>query len=193
MRRFVSEDIRLYLVAVDRHLSEPFEIEVIGGAAAALMLDFESDTEDIDTTTSVARIEETLEAARQETGLDIPVGVAGVWDAPYEYRKRRKRIRLPGIDRLRIYVPEKHDWALMKIVRAKDKDLQHIKEVNAKVGFKSGVFLNRFVSEMTHVIGSKKNLLWNFLAVMAELYGDEEAERMRAYILSDRRWKRDLA
>jgi len=192
MRRFFSEEIRLFLAAVDHYLSDPFEIEVIGGAAAALMIEFESDTEDIDTTTSVSEIAYALEAAREATGLAIPVGIAGVWDAPYEYRKRRKRVRLPGIERLHIYVPEKHDWALMKIVRAKEKDLQHIREVARRVGFKPQIFLHRFVGEMFHVIGSKRELVHNFLAVMDDLYGEEETERMREVIAKDRRWKGDL-
>lgn len=194
MNRFVSKEIRTFLRAVDRHLVRSFTVEIIGGAAGALVFGVEGDTEDIDTITSVARIEDDLQVARLETGLDIPVAVAGVWDGPYGYRKRRKRVKIRGVKRLRIYVPDKYDWALMKIVRLKDKDALHIREASEKVGFKASTFLRRFTSDMTHfVLGRPQDLVWNFIVMMSELFGEEEALRMRHKIENNKRWKKILA
>lgn len=193
MSRFVSEEIKQFLRAVDRHLKRSFTVEIIGGAAGALSLSLEGDTEDIDTITSVEAIEDALGIARVETGLNIPVGVAGIWDGPYGYRRRRKHVRITGIKRLKIYVPDKYDWALMKIVRLKDKDREHIKEAAEKVGFKSTTFYRRFVSDMTSfVCGPPKELVWNFCVMMSELYGEAEAEKIRARIERNRRWKKIL-
>lgn len=192
MRRFTSKEIEAFLKEVDRHVDGPFEVEVIGGAAGMLSFNLERDTEDIDTITSVTRIKNAIEAGRFETGLNIPMDVAGVWDGPYEYRSRRIRVRLPGVKNLIIYVPEKHDWALMKIMRLKDKDRRHIKEVFGKVGFDPDVFLDRFLSEMTHVIGRKRDILVNFVLMMSLLYGEQEAVRMQMAVENDKRWKEDL-
>jgi hypothetical protein len=49
------------------------------------------------------------------------------------------------------------------------------------VGFNKTVFLNRFISEMTHIEPAKR-LVGDFLQMMAELYGESEAKRMEATI-----------
>jgi hypothetical protein len=144
---------------------------------------------DIDTTGSVAAIEQACKAARKETGLEIPLGPASVYDGPYEYENRLERISLPGVKRLQIFVPEKHDWALMKIVRLIEKDIQDIKEAARTVGFDKKVLLNRFLDEMTHLVGPRKKLIENFLAMMEELYESGEADRMQDAVRKHRKWK----
>jgi len=189
MKQFIGEEIRTFLRAVDKYITKPFRLDVIGGAAAALSFRAESGTVDIDTTASTAEIEEACKKARSETGLSIPLGSAGVYDGPYEYETRLKRLPLKGLVKLQIFIPEKHDWALMKIVRLLQKDIEDIREVSKTIGFDKDVFLNRFLREMTHVMGPRQKLVNNFLAMMEELFGSDESNRMEKTIRADNRWK----
>lgn len=189
MKRFSSDEIVSFLKALDQTVAGPFEVEIIGGAAGILLYNLDAITEDIDTITSVSAIADAIQEARSITGLSVPIGPAGVWDGPYEYRSRRLPVNLPGSSNLMIYVPEKHDWALMKIVRLKDKDRQHILGVMKTEGFDAEVFLKRFLEEMTHVIGHKPNLIYNFIVMMGELFGEQEALRMASAIKSHKYWQ----
>lgn len=186
MKRFQSNEIATFLRAVDKHLSKRFDLVIIGGAAAALSFGAESGTLDIDSATSLTAIRKACETAEEETGLNVPIGRTPVFEAPYEYEERLQRLSLRGLKRLRIFVPEKHDWALMKIARLDDKDIEDIKEVGSKVGFDKKVFLQRFLEEMTHIEPGKR-LASQFVAMMEELYGKDEADRMEADVR--RKWK----
>ena len=106
---------------------------------------------DIDTITSVKDLEEAIRKAREETKLDIPLTMASVSEVPYEYESRLEEVPLPGIKRLKIRVPEKHDWALMKTARCNAKDIEDIREVKDAVGLDVDVLLERFVTEMIHI------------------------------------------
>jgi len=189
MRRFSSEEIVSFIRALDRALPRPFEVEIIGSTAGILLYQLSTATEDIDTITFVDEIEGLIEEAREATGLPVPMGVAGVWDGPYSYRSRRLPVELPGVHNLQIYVPEKHDWALMKIVRLKDKDREHILKVRDTVGFDPEVFLERFLGEMTHIIGRKEDLVYNFIVMMGRLFGQETATRMGRAIKEHEHWQ----
>mgnify|MGYP001616386803 CR=1 FL=1 len=140
MRPFVGKEISSFLRAIDKHLAHPFRLDVIGGAAALLAFRIKSGTLDIDAANSVVGIGKACKAARRDTGLDIPLGTAAIYDGPYEHESRMKRLRLRGLIRLQVFVPEKHDWALMKIVRLIDKDIEDIREVADKVGLQKGGF-----------------------------------------------------
>jgi len=182
MRPFGNREFRTFLKAVDRQLSRPFRLDIIGEAAAVLSFRAESGTTDIDVENDVGPLKGVFEAAREKTGLDIPVGTVGIHDAPWSYEDRVRRVRIPGLRKLQVFVPEKHDWALMKIVRLLGKDIEDIREVSDKIGFNRNVFLKRFLEEMTHVIGRRADLVYNFVTMMSELYGDGEADRMEAAI-----------
>jgi len=186
MKQFGSDEIARFLRAADKQMSKRFDVVIIGGAAAALSFGAESSTLDVDTATSVAPIEGAFEKARKETGLEIPIGRTPVFEAPYEYESRLKRLARRGLKKLRIFVPDKHDWAFMKIVRLYDKDIEDIKEVAAKIGFDKDLFLKRFIDEMTHIEPAKR-LVQYFVAMMEELYGKDEADKMEAAIR--KKWK----
>jgi hypothetical protein len=188
MKQYPGKDLALFLQAVDRHLPKPFRLDIIGGAAASLSFRIKSGTADIDAANNVGAIDGACEAARAETGLNIPLATAGIYDGPYGYEDRMKRLRLRGLKKLQVFVPEKHDWALMKIVRLIEKDIEDIKEVDQKIGFNRKIFLNRFVEEMTHVTGRREDLVFSFLAMMEELFGEKEAERMKQAIQSHPKW-----
>jgi len=120
--------------------------------------------------------------------LQIPLGFASVFDAPYNYESRLTRLVLPGLRKLKVLVPEKHDWALMKVVRFEDKDLEHIKAASRSVGLDLKTFEKRFLTEMTH-IEPRSRLVIHFLAMIEEIYGEGEAARLQQAIKDHKCWK----
>lgn len=176
MKTFVTSDIEIFLRAIDKHLSRPFKIVIIGGAAAALAYRVVDYTKDIDTLTALEPIEEACAKAKRETGLEIPIGPAGVADFPWSYEERLQRLEITGIRRLAIFVPEIHDLALMKIMRANENDIKTIQQMNAAFGLDHALLLNRYMTEMTHVIGNRKTIRLNLLATLEAVFGKAIAE-----------------
>src|SRR5436190_17833173 len=123
MKAFAGKELATFLTAIDDHLESPFRLEMIGAAAAILAFKIKRGTLDIDSTNDVRKISKACQAAREETGLDIPLQTVGIYDGPYEYESRLTRIRIPRLKNLQIWVPEKHDWALMKMMRLNQKDI----------------------------------------------------------------------
>lgn len=177
MKQFDQNELTRFLQSLDRHLLQPRDIVLIGGAAASLAYNIARTTTDIDTTHSVADIEEALALARKETGLDVPFQVVGIFDAPYSYEDRLTSLSL-GFERLRILVPEKHDLVLMKTVRGQDNDIEAIRQIAKEVGLDRSVLVDRFINDMTHVHGDSRFLRGNFLAVIEALYGESVASEL---------------
>src|SRR5207248_8205118 len=123
-----------------------------------------------------------------ETGLEIPVQAVSIHDGPFGYEARLTRLEFPKLTRLQVEVPEKHDWALMKLVRFNEKDIRDIVAVSQTVGFDKEILLARFLEEMTHVTGPPSVLVLSFTIMIEKLYGKKEADRMDKIIRSDKRW-----
>jgi hypothetical protein len=187
MRRYANRDIRRFLRAVSRQLSRPFKLVVIGGAAASLSFRVRGGTMDIDTSVDPQPLSKASNAARRATGLEIPLAKATVIEAPRRYEQRLKRVPLIGSTKLQIFVPERHDWALMKMARLELKDIEHIKEVSKRMGFKKEVLLKRFREEMAETPILRDRLLLHFLAMMEELFGSKEAARIERALAEDLR------
>ncbi|HVE38539.1 MAG TPA: DUF6036 family nucleotidyltransferase [Planctomycetota bacterium] len=189
MKHFAGKEIREFLKAVDRHLQEPCRLEIIGAAVALLCFKANSGTLDIDTISRTGKIEKACAAARKDTGLDIPVQPVSVWDGPNEYEGRLQRAASPKLRKLQILVPEKHDWALMKLVRFNQKDIDDLVEVSKSVGFRKDVLLERFLKEMTSVVLVRPSeLVLSFVILFEKLYGKSEADRIEHVVRSDKRW-----
>ena len=110
MKTFITSEIETFIQAIDRHLSEPVTIIVIGGAAAALAYKVVDYTKDIDTmgALSLEPIRLACEKATKETGLNIPIGPSAVADAPYHYEDRIVKVDIGGLKKLSLFVPEIH-------------------------------------------------------------------------------------
>lgn len=89
-------------------------------------------------------------------------------------------------------VPEKHDWALMKVVRFNQKDIEDLTEVSNAVGFDENVLLERFLNEMTSVLGRPSELVQSFVLLIEKLFGETEADKIESRVTSDKRWIRRL-
>lgn len=177
MTTFGPHELTRFLKSLDKHLSGPRRVVLIGGAAASLAYGITRTTTDVDTIGDIAELEEAIQLARLETGLDVPFHSVGTYDAPYLFEDRLVSIDL-GLDKLRIVVPEKHDLVLMKTVRGQENDRDAIQQIADKIGVDESTLVDRFKSEMTHVIGRPEQLRGNFLSVIEMLYGEHEADRV---------------
>jgi hypothetical protein len=171
MKTFLRQELERFLTAVDDALDQSFEVVVIGGSAAALHYGVARATHDIDTWTNVgAALAAAAGRAREVTGLDVPLQKSGVADAPAEFESRLERI-LPKLTRLKVFVPEKHDLALMKAVRCYEHDLEAIAGIHVHSPLDLDVLVQRFTEEMTP-IGEPTRIRNNFLVVVERLFPD---------------------
>lgn len=89
---------------------------------------------------------------------------------------------LPNLDRLRVFVPEKHDLVLMKTLRGYEHDLQAIAEIHAFSPLDLEILVGRWEQEMQAAIGDPARLRTNFLALVERLFPasvDKVAKAMR--------------
>lgn len=191
MKRFGQNELSKFLESLDRHLEQPREIILIGGAAASLGYGINRTTSDIDILEGIADLIEAIRLAREETGLDVPFQEVGTWDAPYNYEERLQPIEME-LQKLQVLIPEKHDLSLMKVVRGQVNDRDAIEQIANNVGLDTRTLVDRFKSEMTHVIANNRYLVQNFLSVIEMLYGEPEADRIKAELKSDNRWSNTL-
>lgn len=176
-RIYGLDEICVLLHAVDRHLTSPASVVIIGGAAAAFH-GAESSTSDVDTHNALeAELQGAIRRALAETGLSITINRSAVADVPWNYEDRLER-KLPELSNLQVWVVEKHDLALSKIVRCYEHDLQQLEEVHAHVGLELDVLVTRFRIEMGHVNGDPVRLRANFLELIGRLFG--EMKRVKA-------------
>jgi hypothetical protein len=176
MRVFTPQELRRFLAAMDRALRRRAEVVVIGGAAAALEYGVVSGTRDIDTWTRVHKdLAIAAERARQSTGLAVPFSRSRVADGPCAFESRLERT-LPRLRRLKVMVPEKHDLALMKVVRGDEHDLQAIEAIHRRSPLEPEVLVTRYREEMSAAIIDPGRLRGQFLAMVERLFPEHSAE-----------------
>jgi hypothetical protein len=180
MRVYGPEELRRFLTAMDGALKRPAEIVVIGGAAAAIEYGVASGTRDIDTWTRVPEdLAAAAERARRTTGLAVPFAQSGVADGPHDFESRLERV-LPRLRRLKVLVPEKHDLALMKVLRGDEHDLQAIEAIHRNSPLELPILLERYQEEMGATIVDPRRLRGQFLTMIERLFpGDLDGVEMR--------------
>jgi hypothetical protein len=107
------------------------------------------------------------------------VSFAAVADAPFNFEDRIERAGELGLKNLEIYVPERHDLALMKTIRGYEHDLELIAELHAKHPFDLQTLKMRMRDEMSHVVTDPRRLRLNFILVVDRLFGAESAKLVR--------------
>lgn len=175
MKKYGNEELQTFLKVIDSELDGPFELRIIGGTAIALGYHAFEFTRDIDTVNSIEAIRGAYEAAKRKTGLDIPMGPVGVEDGPHDYESRLVVPDVSGLTKLIIKIPERHDLILMKMVRGAEHDIQAAVRVHEEHPLSFETLLHRMKSEMTHVIGNKRHILENFLAMIEAIFGEDRA------------------
>lgn len=179
-RKYTREELVRFVRSLDLFIDEPTNLFVIGGAAAALEYGATGSTKDIDTWTNVPRaVVKAAAEAREATGLAVPIEKAAVTDGPYHYEDRIRRAAM-RLKKLRILVPERHDLALMKVVRGDRHDEDMIAEIHAHRPLEMETLLERFEEEMGHVTKDERILRSQFRALVSRLFGPEAAKLVPA-------------
>lgn len=180
LKRHGRAEIERFVIAIDAAIEEPTAVLVIGGAAAIIHYGAESPTHDIDTFQRISpALQRAAAVASEQTGLEIPVSFAAVADAPYNFEDRLERVTELGLKNLDIYVPERHDLALMKTIRGYEHDIAVIAELHRKQPFDLDTLKTRLRDEMSHVIKDPRSLRINFVLVVDRLFGKSTAGLVR--------------
>lgn len=184
-RIYGLDEICELLRSADRHLSHRTAIVLIGGAAASFH-HATSTTTDVDTHLPLSpELQDALAQARAETKLAIPVAHAAVAEFPYNFEDRLERV-LVELERLEVFVLERHDLALSKSLRGYDHDLQQLEEVHAENPLSFDTLVDRFRNEMDHVVGEPRRIRQNFLDLIDHLFGEHARVRANGLISGER-------
>jgi hypothetical protein len=176
--KFNHDELVRFIQCMDLLIEEPTDLIVVGGAAATLAYGATGTTKDIDTWDVVPpAVLKAAEEARVKTGLEVPIESPRVADVPYHYEDRLELLSM-GLEKLRIFVPEQHDLALMKVVRGDRQDEDVIAEIHERHPFDLETLLERFEKEMDHVIKDERILRSQFRSLISRLFGPEAAKRI---------------
>lgn len=177
-RQYGTQEIKRLLKAVDSHLDQKVEIILIGGTAALLAFKATKMTHDIDSFNAMTEnLIKAYELAKAETGLQILMSQATVADAPFSFEERLVLYESLSFEFLTVLIPEIHDFILMKTVRGYEHDLDVIEEIFKKNKVEKSILIERFDTEMNHVIGHRNKLKLNFAAVLHRCFGEKAADQ----------------
>ncbi|MBL4635378.1 MAG: hypothetical protein JKY56_16075 [Kofleriaceae bacterium] len=87
---------------------------------------------------------------------------------------------LPKLEKLQVWVLEKHDLALSKIMRAAQHDLQQLTELHGETPLELPLLVTRYEEEMRHVIGQPAVIRLQFLLLVEALWGVPVADEVDA-------------
>jgi hypothetical protein len=195
MRTYERDEIVRFLRAVDEALTTSETLVLIGGGAVMLKSSALSTyrTKDLDFWGTVsAALERAWLKARETTGLDLPLDPAGVADGPYNLDDRFVRA-MPELHRLALEVPDKHDLALMKIVRGNEKDLDALEDLHRADPLDYEVLMRRYDEEMSSVVSEPSRLRMNMLQFIERLFPEKVQEAARRLKRVHARWKEILS
>ncbi len=184
LRAFTAEEIRSFFEALGQSFDRPATLVIVGGAGAILQHGATRPTVDIDTYSvpSPPGFEAAVQRARDKTELIIPIEYPAVAQTPWNYEDRLESVTGLNAGNLSILVPERHDLALMKVMRSYRKDLDVIHQMHDARPFDLDTFVTRFTDEMTHVVADQRILRQKFLLCVEELFGERSVEPTREAI-----------
>ena len=183
MRKIPSGDFEKFLRLVDEELAEPFAIIVVGGAAIGMAYAPDHSTSDIDLMPLRSTpFWDAVERAQQRLAVRVPIQAVGIVQPPYEYEDRLRPLPIRGLKRLQILVPEAHDLALMRVARGETHDLEAIEEIHRISPLSLATLISRYEESRPQFIRLPANLKRSFLALVARLFGEEEAKRVERKI-----------
>jgi hypothetical protein len=175
MTRYTLESLREFLRAIDRHLTTPAEMILVGGTAASLGYGYSGATMDIDTYNSIEHIKGAIEAAVAETGYGISVEQVTVGDIPYFFDERLKNHVDDKLKRLSIKILDPVDLILMKAMRYEQQDKQAIQSlVNSEV-ISDNIIVDRYIKEMGHITKDQDAADFNIRMLVDDCYGSVKA------------------
>jgi hypothetical protein len=175
MISYGADALRSFFEAVDAHLEEPLTLIVVGGGALVLGYGLEYATYDIDFyECDLELFKRAVEATWASTSpCRLPYDLVTVGDAPYNYEDRLE-VALK-LSHLTLCVPERHDLAVMKALRANEHDLQALEALHQHHPLSLETFLDR-LDETKHAIGEPGQLRARVLLTVERLFGSDAAE-----------------
>lgn len=173
---------RRFLELVDEELPERRKLVLVGGAAISLRYARRHNTRDMDSATSGDNvlwnaIQRARRRLKAELGLEKapPVGTTGgVLDPPENYEDRLEQI-LPTLAKLRVFVPERHDLAIMKTSRMQGRDAEAIRAMHEAEPFRLQTLVERYEEACRVFVGNPRRLRLNFLSLVSTLFGHEKS------------------
>ena len=179
------DQIIKFLKALDKLLSSPSVLTVIGGSAMVLGYKSSRMTSDID---SWMKVEKELlkhwDEAKKHSGVNISIDTqAGVAQMP-EGAEERFEIIEERFKNLTIRFPEKYDLAISKLARLQGNDMDDIIWLYENYGLEKDAFLKRYKNEFRpSYVGQVSFLDLNFLDVVEELFGKKIRIRLEIKLI----------
>lgn len=184
MNRLPSADLAAFLQLVDAELRSKGRILVIGGAAIALAYGGARFlTSDIDVASSIGEdLREAVDAATQKSKRPVPMRFTEIVIAPYDFESRVVRI-LGDLGKLEVYVPERHDLAIMKMARGTEHDLAGIEEIHGgETPLSRATILERFEETLPFYTGTPNDFKWALFSVLERLFPEDDYTPVRTRI-----------
>jgi hypothetical protein len=183
-RAFTPDELRAFFEALGHSFEHPAELVVVGGAGAVLRHGATRPTVDIDiySVPPPEAFAEAVTRAREKTSLVVPIEYPAVAQAPWNYQDRLEPVTGLALGDLTVLVPERHDLALMKLMRSDERDLQVIAQMHQANPLDLDTLITRFTDEMTHVVADHAILRLKLLVCIERLFGSPEVEAARERI-----------
>lgn len=176
---YTRDELLKFFHAVDEELVSPSELILIGGASLTLAYNFTNTTVDIDTIEFITmEVTKAIEVARLKTKIDIKVSTTKVFAEISGMRGRFTIFEENNYKHLKIYIPEKHDLALLKCWRYQPRDVRDIINLHVSDPLDSNLLLDRFIRELLPFDpGDEQSTIDKYLAMIEELFGEEMAKQ----------------
>jgi hypothetical protein len=177
--KYEPEELKRFLQEIDRELTEAVDITIIGGAALCLGYGFRRATRDIDLWENAPKpFWEAVGRVKARTGWTIPVSPTPIAEPRSDFEERLHEYPLEGATQLRVWLPERHDLAMMKAARGEAPDLDAILDLHRTDPLDVETLLQRFPEMMP--TGPEWRFRMNFLAMVGVVFGDDVAEEIEA-------------
>jgi hypothetical protein len=111
---------------------------------------------------------------------------AAIAELPHDFGDRLRPAMNDDLQYLQVFVPEPHDLALSKNVRGNENDLAQLAKLHELHPLDLDTLVDRFLKEMTHVIGNQRMHAYNLLDLVEQLWGELSRRDVDAGVLSVR-------
>lgn len=182
--QFDRLELIAFFRAVDARLSGPGTLRLLGGAAIGLCHLPVFQTRDIDYSWADPQVQAAITAV-QPDWPGVPVQRTGVYFAPYSHEERLEVVEIPGLRRLTVQVPERHDLAIMKLARGFDRDLDAVEQMHRAEPLHLDTLVERFAE--TWITGPQRLADIGFFSVIETLFGEQAADAAEAQLHERRR------
>jgi len=151
----VPEPWNSFIRDLNQVLTEPADFHCIGGFVITNFYGFDRETRDLDVleVRSSGATEELFELAREGSALHKKhhvylVRVTIIEAPPDNYETRLTEMYAGAFTRIRLFAPEAHDLALMKLQRNIERDREDVKHLVRNGHITASKLLDRYEKEM---------------------------------------------